>query len=88
MVRPHLEALSKSFDNDYLRLNEMPAHITPEALGFFRKARAMSALVFALSPDTELLHEALYEAVSACDDREAAVRSIEMELCSDMSGSD
>lgn len=68
-LRLKMEALSADFDNQYFALeddaNETSHNV---ALGFFSKARAASAVAFALSENLSELHEALYEAISALDD--------------------
>jgi hypothetical protein len=51
-----------------------------EALLLFRRSRAAAALAFALSSDSEQLHEAVYEAIIASDDQAEAIRSAEMAL--------
>ena len=83
-VRPNLEALSADLDDQYFRLGEAEdeesGEASPEALRLFRKARAAAALAFALSPDTEQLHEAVYEAIIASEDRAETIRSADTAL--------
>ncbi|WP_329731177.1 hypothetical protein [Archangium sp.] len=45
-------------------------------LRLFSKARAASALGFALSEDPGQLHEALYEALAAVDDATEVIRPV------------
>jgi hypothetical protein len=77
-LRSRLEALSADLDDKYHQLSENADQMTPEALLLFRKARAASALAFALSGDG--LHEAIYEAISAANDRTAALQSVTQAL--------
>jgi len=83
-VRQRLETLAADLDDQYLRLgeeaDEESGQVSPEALLLFRKARAAAALAFALSPDPEQLHEAVYEAIIASEDREETIRSADMAL--------
>ena len=48
----------------------------PEVLRLFSKARAASALGFALSEDPGQRHEALYEALAAVDDATEVIRPV------------
>jgi len=50
-------------------------------LNWFSKARATSALVFALSDEPAHLHEAIYEAIAAVDDPAELVQAVEDMLC-------
>lgn len=82
---PHLRGLledaAAEFDNEYFRLNEEgDGTRQQEALMLFSKARAASALVFALSGDDAQLHEAIYEAITAIDDPGDIVRLVEEAL--------
>jgi len=78
-VRQKLETLSADLDDQYLRLgedaDEESGQVSAEALLLFRKARAAAALAFALSSDSEQLHEAVYEAIIASEDRAETIRS-------------
>ena len=76
-LRPPLEALAARLDDAYFLLDEDgDAAKKPEALRLFSKARAASALAFALCEDAGQLHEALYEAVSAVDAAEHVVQRV------------
>jgi len=79
-VRPELDRLAGQLDEEYFKLTEAADAITPEALVFFRKARAAAALAFALSPDSRQLHEALYEAIAASSSQPEAMRVAEKAL--------
>jgi DNA-binding FadR family transcriptional regulator len=46
----------------------------------FQKARAAAALAFALSPNGDQLHEAIYEAISASSDPDEAMQAAEAML--------
>jgi hypothetical protein len=67
-VRPKLEALTTQLDEQYFKLSEATDSVTREAAVLFRRARAVAALAFSLSPSTKQLHEAIYEAINACND--------------------
>lgn len=77
-LRERLERAAAELDDGYLRLNEEgePAR-KQEAVRLFSKARATSALAFALSTDEAQLHEALYEAIAAVDDPGHMTRLVE-----------
>lgn len=80
-ARCEVEALSERLDAEYLgpqERDEPAARL--EARLLFRRARAAAALHFALSADPEQLHEVLYEAAFAADDRDEAPRSVAMAL--------
>ena len=83
-VRGNLEVLSADLDDQYLRLCEAaddePGQVSQEALRLFRQARAAAALAFALSPEPEQLHEAIYEAIIASEDRAETIRSADAAL--------
>jgi len=67
--REHMEAMAAELDREYLKLASEEDEIkNRESLRFFSKARAASALAFALTGDAEQLDEALYEAIMAFDD--------------------
>lgn len=76
-LRQRLEEMAVDFDDQYFRLDEQgdPAN-KDEALRLFSKARATSALAFALSGEDQL-HEALYEAVAAVNDPEELTRLVD-----------
>jgi hypothetical protein len=80
-TRLDIEALRDHFDAKYLWLQDQdePA-AQSEALLQFRRARAAAALAFALSAESEQLHEALYEAAFATDDQAGVVRSVQSAL--------
>ncbi|WNG24798.1 hypothetical protein F0U62_12865 [Cystobacter fuscus] len=72
-----LESLSARLDDEYLRLDEEDDEAKrPEVLRLFSKARAASALGFALSGDPGQLHEALYEALAAVDNATEVIRPV------------
>jgi len=73
-LRGRLERLVASFDDEYVQLEEEGKKA--EALSCFSKARATSALVFALSEDATQLHEAIYEAIASLDDPAEFVQSV------------
>jgi hypothetical protein len=80
-ARLEIEDLRDRFDTEYLRLQDQddPA-AKAGALLQFRRARAAAALAFALSGESERLHEALYEAAFATDDQAGMVRSVQSVL--------
>jgi hypothetical protein len=66
-----LSSMAALFDEEYFKLRGSDDHsISPEALSLFRKARAASALALALHSEGELLHESIYEAAIASNDRD------------------
>jgi hypothetical protein len=80
-VRLEIEALGESFDSVYFRLKDQgEPNTNPEVLRWFRRARAAAALAFALSVDSEQIHESLYEAAIASDDQVGVVRAVERAL--------
>ncbi|MEZ0224536.1 MAG: hypothetical protein ACAH83_08285 [Alphaproteobacteria bacterium] len=79
-VKRQLDALCHQLDEQYLDLNEGSERVTPEALQIFRKARAVSALVHALSPRPDEVYDAIYEAIHATDDQTGAIKTAETEL--------
>jgi len=79
-LRRELESLSDHLDEKYFQLRDEACQLTPEALLLFRKARAVSALAFALAPESTQLSEAVYEAISASDDRSEAIRLVQTAL--------
>ena len=67
-TRPKLERLAEELDEQYLRLDAKgDVASKAAALPLFAKARAASALAFAVSEDPAELHEAIYEALIAVD---------------------
>jgi hypothetical protein len=79
-MRRTLKGLSRDLDSRYLQLVAEAGYVTPEVLLMFRKARAISALVVALAPDSTQLHEAVYEAIVASPNRIEAIQSVEKAL--------
>ena len=75
-IRQKLDRLAVQLDQEYLRLAEEAEATAPEALLTFRRARAAAALAIALSPDSEQLHEALYEAIVASGDQTEVVQVV------------
>jgi hypothetical protein len=64
-----LQDLAARFDDQYLQIDQEGNQATKlEALRHFSRARATSALAFALCDDAAQLHEAIYEAIAAMDD--------------------
>ena len=63
-----LDRLAAELDERYFELSDNTENITPEAFVTYQKARAAAALAFALSPDGQQLHEAIYEAICASSD--------------------
>jgi hypothetical protein len=73
-----LERLSRKFDDQYLQLSadrQSDKPIGLEALTLFRKARAASALAFALSSDPDGFCESVYEAIMASPDQSKVVKA-------------
>ena len=80
-VREQLEKLAARFDDQYFELDEKGNEATKlEALALFSKARAASALAFALSENSGQLHEAVYEAITAMNDPAEVMRVVEKTL--------
>lgn len=80
-LRQRIEGLAAHFDDEYLRLNEEGDESQKaESLRLFSKARAASALAFALTDEPGQLHEAIYEAILALDEPGELVRAVESEL--------
>jgi hypothetical protein len=76
-VQLEIEALSDHLDHEYFRLqNEDKPAVSPDALVHFKKARAASAVAFALAPAPEALAEALYEAILAPGDRAGVMDAV------------
>lgn len=80
-VREQLEMLAARFDDEYFELDEGGDEVTKsEALRLFSKARAATALVFALSEDPGQLHEAVYEAIAAMNDPAEVMQGVDKAL--------
>jgi hypothetical protein len=80
-LQKRLESLAAHFDDEYLRLDEEgDESMKSDAVRLFSKARAASALAFALADEPGQLHEAIYEALAALDDPSELVRAVESEL--------
>lgn len=79
-MQQKLDRLAAELDERYFVLSADTDNITPEAFVMFQKARAAAALAFALSPNGEQLHEAIYEAISASSDPEKATQAAEAML--------
>lgn len=75
-LRERLESRVEQFDDAYFQLGESGGP-HGEALGWFRKARATSALAHALVADDRELHEAIYEALNALDESAELLRVVE-----------
>jgi hypothetical protein len=67
LLRERLDRLAARFDDEYLELDEDDGQ-KQQALLRFSKARATSALAFALAADDTQLHEAIYESISALNE--------------------
>jgi len=74
-MQQKLDRLAAELDERYFVLSADTDNITPEAFVMFQKARAAAALAFALSPNGEQLHEAIYEAISASSDPDEATQA-------------
>lgn len=82
-MKEELETLAAHFDDQYIDLDEDGNDASKrEALYLFSKARAVTALVFAVTQDPEQLHEAVYEAISAINNPDEVVRVVEKVLSS------
>jgi hypothetical protein len=80
-MQRQLESLSQNLDDRYLQLSKEDDQATKlEALLLFQKARAAAALAFAISSESENLHEAIYEAIVASTDPTETIRSAMMAL--------
>ncbi len=67
-VQQRLDRLAAELDERYFGLSDNTDNITPEAFVMYQKARAAAALAFALSPNGQQLHEAIYEAICTSSD--------------------
>lgn len=82
-LRLKIESLAAHLDEEYFRLDKEAEENDgdkAEAISYFSKARAASAVMFALSNDDGQLHEAIYEAIAALDDPSGLVSSVEEAL--------
>ena len=79
-MQQELDRLAAELDERYFRLSDDTENITPEAFVMFQKARVAAALAFALSPNGDQLHEAIYEAISASSDPDEATQAAEAML--------
>lgn len=79
-LRAELKALAARFDDEYLRLDEEGGTEKSQVLKLFSKARAISALAFALSDNSAELHEAIYEAIAAMEDSRDLVVKVQHAL--------
>jgi hypothetical protein len=80
-LRQKLESLAAQLDDEYFHLQEEGDEAKrPDVLRLFSRARAASALKFALSEDSGQLHEALYEALVSVDDAIEVIRPVEEAL--------
>jgi hypothetical protein len=80
-LRGQVERLAASFDDEYLRLEEEEDEgKKAEVLSFFSRARAASAIMFALSDDAGQLHETIYEAITSLENPAELVQSVETVL--------
>lgn len=75
-----LNALAADFDERYFALSEDIEPLPASALALFQKARAAAALAFAVSGDPDERHDALYEAISATNDRIGMIQMAEEAL--------
>ena len=68
-LQEQLKNLVARLDEEYLQLAEQDDDARkPDVLRLFSRARAASALIFAISEDDGQLHEAVYEAINVVDD--------------------
>lgn len=80
-VRQKIGEISERLDEQYLHLYDLAEQqMTPEALYRFRQARAAAALAFGLSPKSEELLEAVYEAIVASEKQAEVLQAAEMAL--------
>lgn len=79
-IQEKLRRLAEQLDERYFELSDNTENITPEASVMFQKARAAEALVLALSPNGEQLHEAIYEAIYASNEPDEATQAAEAML--------
>jgi hypothetical protein len=79
-LRRELKTLSEQLDEQYFQATDDTENMTPEGILLFQQSRAAEALSLALSQTYKELRAALYEAIGACDDQEAAARAAETAL--------
>lgn len=80
-LKAQLERLVGKFDDQYFELVDLDDENSKvTALHAFSKARAASALAFALSEEPDHLQEALYEAILAMNDSTEIVQIAEQAL--------
>ena len=79
-MQQKLDRLAAELDERYFVLSGNTETITPEAFVMCQKARAAAALAFALSPNGEQLHEAIYEVICASSDPDEAAQAAEAVL--------
>ena len=73
-LREKLEMLAARMDDEYVRSSEQA--ITREGLRAFACARAVSALVYAVTDDADAPYEAIYEAIMSLEDPAALVQAV------------
>jgi hypothetical protein len=79
-LQQRLEQLAAQYDAEYLRLDEEGDESRrSESLRLFSKARATSALAYALS-ENALFHEVIYEAMAALSNPDELVKATERAL--------
>lgn len=74
-LRERVEALSSSLDESYFEASDNGDQA--RSLELFSQARAASAVAYALTPDADVLHEAIYEATVAVEDPANVVGAVE-----------
>lgn len=80
-LHKRLESLAAKFDDEYFELDEDGGAVQKQqALHYFSKARASSALAFALATNDTQIHEAIYESISALDEPGELIRLLEQVL--------
>lgn len=75
-LKSNVEQLAFKFDDEYIKKGESGEVGEAEGLSLFSKARAFSALAFALSDEPHSALDAIYEAIMASDDGRAMVGSV------------
>lgn len=73
-LRQRLEELATRLDDEYFALDQQGGAPKADVLALFFKARAASALAFAVAADAEQLHDAFYEAIAAVEDPSELIR--------------
>jgi septal ring factor EnvC (AmiA/AmiB activator) len=74
-----LASLSNKSDECYFDLEEQKGR-DAESLSAFYEARILSALAFAMTSDSAMLHESIYEAIKACNDEPEALEAAKKAL--------